>query len=103
MNKQNELNPIAISGRYFTMGTKDTVTAFASDIGPLSKGFPFLCPMYKDAADVGMVIQSERTGNRVRFYLEEEVVVEGSVTMWTFTTGDRGPVNGITKAIIYND
>lgn len=63
------------------------MNTLVSEISTLARGNSHLRVgrIYDDACDVGIEIKSEKTGNKIKFYLEREVTDdEGDFQYWTF-------------------
>lgn len=110
MNKHNELTPKPINREHFQVqGT--TLVAFASDIASLDecvkRGYPWMKPIYNDAADVGLAIPKRWVApgepESVRFYLSQEDATTDDFQAWHFKPCKPAEAGGITEVVIFND
>ncbi len=82
----------------FTYTSSGAFVAEASDFGPNARIWGQL---YNDAADIGLVLISAKSGARIAFYLDEERKDrEGEITEWAFKAVDaKVPY----RVVIFND
>ena len=76
-----------------------TLTAFASDFGPL--GTEWMGRLYNDACDVGFTIRSHHSSECQRFVLEREEVRDGDLVAWHFTPESN--LGTVSRVTIWND
>lgn len=98
------LNVIAFSSRQFTYTEADRT--FVSEASDLDNRH--LQRIYDDACDVGLAIQSDKTGRVVRFYMDgAKTDGEGELTHWTYKPLPedvrRMPDVADLKVIVFND
>jgi phosphomannomutase len=105
-----ELSMITYSTDRFTVNSvTKTFVAEASDLG--AAGQVLFDQIYSDAADVGLLLRSSKTGSVARFYLETIETThdtdEGEILNWTLLpTSDavrQHPALNGWKMIIFND
>ena len=73
-----QLNVVQVNSKHFTHFPKTkSLVAEISDIGV--RNFQ---PLYDDACDVGFALRNPETGNVTRWYMAEEVRLEGELQAW---------------------
>lgn len=106
--KPNELhvNPLPLE-RFSWNAQSRTLVAEGSDFGPLRETFDprtgrtWIQQLWNDACDVGIAIESHKTGKVERFYLSQEETHDGDLLAWHFKPVSKScPVN---EVVILND
>jgi hypothetical protein len=93
---------VALPLKQFTFDrSKGTLTAMASDFGPLHEGLWWLVQLYNDSCDVGISIMSGITGRIERFYLQQQEEREGDLVAWHFKPISK--LANVQSVTIYND
>src|SRR5262249_44584488 len=78
-----------VSAERFDRGLCANIISLMADLSELgADGAAIFGQLYADAADVGFVLHSERTGVEVPFYLEREEKWDGEVLAWHFRATD---------------
>jgi len=77
----------------------------ASDLGPV--GTHYFHQIYPDAADIGLILTSHRTGHEATFYLDHTETQEGEIKWWnlkpTTETVRKVPTLAGATLRIFND
>ena len=105
--RSNELNipSIPMSRFHYNKQTRSLI-AECSDFGPLREAFDpitgrkWIHQLYDDACDLGIAIESHKTGRVERFYLDREEVHDGDLVAFHFKPLDK---TLDVKVVVYND
>ena len=100
--KTCDLSHAALDLKRFTFDkAKRTLTAMASDFGPVVSGTWWLARLYPDACDEGIAIRSEITGKVEYFVLSRGEVIDGDLIAWHFKPLNK--LANVASVTIYND
>lgn len=101
------LNIQAIPSKLFTVTRNENRHVLTAEISDLGPGFRFQL-LYDDAMDVGMAVESSKTGNVVHYYLYDTIdTAEGDVSYWilmpTTESIRQYPLCKNTEIMLFND
>lgn len=99
--KSNELHIEPVMFSKFTYNKeRKSLSSYISNLNPVTECW-FCRPLFNDAADVGIVIKSDKTGVSHRFYFDKHDFDGDEVAGWNFKPVD--PKCPIQDVLIIND
>lgn len=92
------IGPEISTSMFFWHPEMATFSQEVSSLGQFQPG-----QLYDDAADLGFVLVSDRTGDKIPFYFHKEEHHNGELVAWEFHSASKDPRLAKLKVIVHND